>query len=46
MDPRTSTKILIVNVSSDLEKSVLLNELQEETTEANVITGVIDECQV
>ena len=40
-DPRTSTKIFIVDVASDVEKSVLLDKLQEGTAKANVIAGEI-----
>ena len=41
IDLRTSTEIFIVNVSSDLERFVLLDKLQEGTAEANVIAGKI-----
>ena len=45
-DLRTSTKIFIVNVSSDLKRFVLLDNLQEGTAEANVIAGKINKSQV
>ena len=46
IDLRTSTEIFIVDVSSDLERFVLLDKLQEGTAEANVITDKINKSQV